>query len=652
MSKQKKGLKGFSLAELILAIGIFSAMSSFLVLLIIDSTRTIENIRTRERATRLTEEVFNTLLTLKGQTWYSIASHTNEGSKHLQKNLEGYEIVDGEGSRDEMTYSFTINPVMRDSFYNLVQEGGVNDPHTRKININITWTDRLGQEKTISQNVYMNDWNTKSIVYTSKEDFSTGSHDQTVAIDLTGGEMRLQKRFYSDWCKPELSLNTDLSEYDIPGSATPRSIFAQLGHAYLGTRGEATGEPFTKLNIEGVDPPLVSVDGTFAGYNVNDIYVLGDYAFLATNDDNKEVVIIDISSTPYGEVGYFNAPGSDDAYTVMVYNGIGYVGQMENIHTFNLSSYIGGRTRIGTIRASSWLFASVAKVSQIKVLGDYLYAVLDWDWYELAIIRITNPASMSITSQTSVNNQQVYDMYLSEDGNRAYFGTTHSSNEKEFFILDTSSKSGARPKIASLDIADTTIRGIAIVQEGSNKYAIIVGTGGEEYGVYNLNNESSPTRCGGMDINTGIYDIDSIRDSYTNAFSYIITGDVSREFKIIRGGPGGGGEDGYAYYNEGTYISVPFNSQSESSEYYMLGITTQIPEDTDIQIQIRASNDAGMSSATWTGPDGTSDTSYKLTGIYNIPPEIKGKFFQYKVVFSSDSINESPLLEELVINYE
>lgn len=53
-----------------------------------------------------------------------------------------------------------------------------------------------------------------------------------------------------------------------------------------------------------------------------------------------------------------------------------------------------------------------------------------------------------------------------------------------------------------------------------------------------------------MNIDNGIYDIDSIRDSYTNAFSYIITGDTSKEFKIIRGGPGGGGEDGFAYYDE------------------------------------------------------------------------------------------------------
>ncbi len=652
MKNFKKKLKGFSLAELVLAIGIFATISSMLALIVVDSTRTLENTNTRARATEIVNQVHSSLLILKSESWYNIAQHTGQGNKHIEYSINKYTVVDGEGSFYDTTYYFTVAPVRRDTQGNIVQTGGVNDPHSRLINIIISWTDRLGQLKTISQNIYMNDWNTKSIVFTSREDFSTGTHNQTVAIDLAGGELRLQKRFYSDWCKPELSLNTDLSEYDIPGSATPRSVFAQFGHAYLGTRGEATGEPFTKLNIQGVDPPIATVEGTFTGYNVNDIYVVGDYAFLATTDNNKEVVIINISSTPYQEVGYFDAPGEDDAYTVFVYNNIGYVGQMENIHSFNLSSNVGQRTRIGSIRASTWLFASVAKVSQIKVLGDYLYAVLDWDLYELVIIRISNPASMSITSQTSVNNQQVYDMYLSEDGNRAYFGTTHSSNEREFFILDTSTKSGARPKIASLDITDTTIRGIAIVQEGSNKYVIIVGTAGEEYQVYNINNESSPTRCGGMNINTGIYDIDSIRDSYTNAFSYIITGDVAKEFKIIRGGPGGGGEDGYAYYDQGTYISSPFDSGSITSEYYLLGITTVIPQDTGIQIQIRASNNSNMSTATWVGPDGTSNTYYSQSGMFNIPPAVTGRYFQYRVIFSSNSFNESSLLEELIINYE
>ena len=180
----------------------------------------------------------------------------------------------------------------------------------------------------------------------------------------------------------------------------------------------------------------------------------------------------------------------------------------------------------------TWLFKHVANVSQIHVKDNYLYAVLNWDWYELAIVDITNPANMIITSQTSVNNQQVYDMEVSEDGNRVYFGTTASNNEREVFILDTSSKTGSRPKIASLEMYGTTVRGIAVIEE--DNILIVVGTGGEEYKVYNITDETNPVYCGGMHINNGIYDIDSIRDSFTNAFSYIVTGDTTSEFKIIR----------------------------------------------------------------------------------------------------------------------
>jgi len=345
MNKRKKKLKGFSLAELILAIAVFASASSMLVYLVIDSTRTLENIYTRASATQLVEEVYNSIVILKEDAWFNIARYTGEGEKYIQFNSGTYEVLDGRGSREDMTYYFTVDNVMRDTLRNIVTEGGTLDPHTRLITINVSWSDRLNASHTVTSKIYMNDWNTNSIVYTLKGDFTQGTHDQTVAVELTDGELRLQKRFYSDWCKPELSLSTDLSEYDIPGSATPRSVYAQLGYAYLGTRGEATGEPFTKLTIEGVEPPIVSVEGYFSGYNVNDIFIKDNYAFLATTDDNKEVVILDTSSLPYTEIGYFNGPGSDDAYTVFVDGNVGYVGQMENIHSFNLSSYTGARTK-------------------------------------------------------------------------------------------------------------------------------------------------------------------------------------------------------------------------------------------------------------------------------------------------------------------
>ncbi len=65
----------------------------------------------------------------------------------------------------------------------------------------------------------------------------------------------------------------------------------------------------------------------------------------------------------------------------------------------------------------------------------------------------------------------------------SYFGTTASSSERELFIINTSSKSGSRPIIASIEMDGTTIQE-SVVEDG--KILIAVGTGGEEYKVYNI----------------------------------------------------------------------------------------------------------------------------------------------------------------------
>lgn len=63
-----------------------------------------------------------------------------------------------------------------------------------------------------------------------------------------------------------------------------------------------------------------------------------------------------------------------------------------------------------------------------------------------------------------------------------------------------------------------TVRALSVVEDGN--VAILVGTGGQEYQVYNISNETNPIKCGGMHIDNGIYDIDSLTDPQGNAFSY------------------------------------------------------------------------------------------------------------------------------------
>lgn len=645
MNNFRKTLKAFSLVELILAIGIFATISSMLIFLVVDARSTLSNTQTRAKATDLIQDINNSIFLIKEQGWGEIVGHTNDGQKHIERVDNTYEIADGVGIFNDFLYYFTITHAQRDIDGFLTESGGQTDLHTRLIEITIEWQDSLGRDQSIISNLYLNDWHTYTIIATTEDDFNTGIHDQTAVVADVDGEIILQSRFYSDWCEPE---NT-MTGYDMPEEVIPRSVFSLLGYSYLGTRGSSSGYPFTKVRISGVNPPELEVEGHFLGYNVNDIFVQDEYAFLATTDDSKEVVILDVSSLPYQEIGYYNAPDTYDGYSVYVDGDVGYLGQGRFVRTFDLSGFTGSRNSLGSKDLGSWLFKWVATVSQLYVKDNYVYAVLNWDWYELVILNASNPSNMVITSQTSVNNQQVYDMQISEDGNRTYFGTTASSSENELFIIDTTQKNGSRPIISSIDSNGTTIRGIAVIED--DNIMIAVGTGGEEYQVYNISEESSPSQCGGMDVNNGIYDIDSIRDLETNAFSYIITGDTDSEFKIIRGGPGGGGTNGYGYFSDGVYTSPIYDTGSDISRYHTLSTTTTVPLNSSLKIQIRTSNSPDMGGSEWIGPDGSTLDYFENSEMYHFPANLEGRFFQYKLYLTSDTVN-TPLLEEIIINYE
>jgi len=633
--------KAFSLIELLIALGLFILILTTLSITSIDSLRAMSNTESRTEAYMQMSEISNLLIQSKSDDWTDIILNTDGVPKHIDIINNELTFVDGSIEQNGVVSWIEITTLERDPDGNIVDSGGTVDPFSRTVTIYLQWTDPLGQINNISKTLYINDWNTLKWTETTESDFDSGTHYDTQTVATDDGEVVLATVFYPDWCNPTVSL----SEYNIPGSADSRSIFAKPDHAYLGTRGETSGEPFTKLNIEGVNPPTLTVEGTYNGYTVNDIFVVGNYAFLATTNDSKEVLILDVSSTPYTEIGYYNAGGSTDGYSVFVDGDVGYLAQGRYIKSFDTSSYIGSRSEFGSIKIGWWW----ANVSQIYVYEDYLYAVLNNDWYELDILNVANPSSMSITSQNSVNNQQVLDMYVNDDATRAYFGTNASSSEDEFFILDISNKNIESPIIASLDLGGMSVKGLAVVE--NEDIVIVVGTSGEEYQVYNAMDKSAPYKCGGMDVNTGIYDVDSNLDAEGNAFSYIVTGDADNEFKIMRGGAGGGVGNGYGYIESGQYVSSVFDTEATNTLYYYVSWFETTPALTDIKLQLRSANSSDMAGAVWIGPDGTSST-YFTNSIGSLLPNSlnSNRYIQYKAYLTGDTI-ATPELEEINMIY-
>ncbi|WKZ30834.1 MAG: hypothetical protein QY318_03220 [Candidatus Dojkabacteria bacterium] len=644
---------GLSLVEILIVVGILGTIIGVMSFFSIDTMRFHQNSRNKTLAAVKIEELTRALETVKGSNWSQLYSSLDDGAMHLQFSGNQYSIVAGASTDDNMNLSFSTERVYRDASRNIVSSGGTEDIHTLKLNVQVTWNDFLGASQNLNTTMYVNNWEIQKFDDTTEANFDAGTLSDTYVENDEGGEIWLGTVFYPDWCNPSLSIN----QYDIPGSATATTVFARPGYAYLGTAGSSSGISVTKLSINGVDPPVVAVDHEYDNYLVNNIFVLGNYAYLATTDDNKEVVILDISVTPFVEVGHYNGSGTNNGYSVWVDGrGVGYLAQGRKVDTFDVgytagnpgtaAANTGARTSLDELNLV-WLFGTV---SQVIVIGDYLYASLNNDWYELGIVNVAAPNNISVTSQTTVNNQQVQDIYMSADGSRAYFGTNSSSSEREFFILDTTTKTGSRPIVGSYDTNGMSVRGLALLEEDDR--VVLVGTSAEEYQGLDISNENSPTKCGGMQINNGIYDIDTVVDGDGNAFSYLMTGDTTSEFKILRGGPGGGGANGYGYVPEGYFTSRVFDTTSATPTYYNFAWNGDLPTNTNVQVQLRSGDTANLSGQPWRGPDGTASTYFTGFTTNTLPSQLQNhRYIQYRLRLTSGDIAESPVFKDISLFY-
>ncbi len=640
MKNFKQNLKGYSLAELVLAIGIFATISSMLVLLVVDSTRTLENVHTRSKATQLTQEVHSVLIMLKSESWYNIARHTNEGIKHIEYLLDEYSIVDGEIAENGLIYSFTIENVERNSSGTIVESGGNIDPHSRLININISWVDRLGQVHQINPKMYVNDWNTHSIVWTIKPEFDTGIFTDTMSQTIEDGEVRLLSMMYGDWCNPTLSMST----HNLTRSGIPTTLFTINDFVYMGTGGNASGDAFAKVSVVD-EPPVMTELGTYNGYKVYDVFGLNGYAVLGTDNNSKELVILDISSpqniyTEFTSLDISPSPKTKQKY-VFVFGEKGYITHDNSITIFSLNNL--QQNVPPTVLNKITIGDANAVITDIFVDENYIYATTMGGASDFLILRNSSP--YSVLGQLNIGTMNVSSLFISEDTNRAYIGTQNNAGH-EFFILNTSNKSTTYPILKSLDLGGTSVSALV----SADQRVMIGGIGGQEYSVYDIGDELNPYKCGGIDIDAGINMVGLVKKE-KNLYAYVLTGDSLKELQIIRGGPGGGGPNGEGYLPYGEYLSEIYDSGSDTSEYYIMGLKTNIPTGSSLKIHLRTSNSISMTGSTWVGPDGTSNTYYQDSGVYTLPTSLIGRYLQYRVIFNSDTV-DTPLLEELVINYE
>lgn len=628
--------KGQSLVEVLLALAIAAVVLPSLLTGIVASREGKAQQAERLQATALMREAMEAVRNIRDRGWLNVSA---SGTYHPVNSGGVWSLVLGIENLIGYSRSLVISDVFRDAS-GAIAASGTLDPSTKKVVAVVSWTTPYPSQ--VSSTMYFTRFRDNlAHVETTQADFNPGTKVSTVVTNNAGGEVTLGGPGLSDWCSPNLGSNPQV---DLPKNGVANAVHAIPGKIFAGTGDNSSGVSYATVEVTNppVNPPTASVTNTFNGYKTNAMFGENNYAYLATDNNTKEIVIVDITSSTPTEEGVFNAPGNGNGDSIAVSGNTGFMTSGNTLYSFDLSTKLGSRPVVGSLTL-------VGGGKKIVVQGTLAYVVIDSSTTQLQIIDISNPASMVVIGQALVNGLEGRDVYIKADASRAYLVTANSASESEFFVIDISTKIGNRPTLGTYNTNGMDPKGVTAV---SGNKALIVGTGAEEYQAIRLSDEAVPVRCGGINIDSGIHGLASVLEADQDTFSYIITGDATSELKIISGDPGAGA----SFF--GTYESTTFDAGTQTA-FNRFSSTGIEPPGSDIKYQVAvATGDGSCTGAAFSfiGPDGSGGSFFTAatnpipllsSGSYQNP----GRCFRYKVFFTTIDVSYLPIFSDITVNY-
>lgn len=562
--------------------------------------------------------------------------------------------------------SITIRDVLRDASGNISSVGTL-DPSTKRIDSEVSWT--LPQPSKVNSTIYLTRLYNLAYSETTTADFTPGLKIGTAINSSIGdGAVVLKQDLSShDWCQPNI---TDIPPYPVGGNGIGIAISSVVGSlgqpntAYISTGENAASASLFSLGITNPLSPAKPVPSTTHTYNhFKDYGVYGNnsYVFVATDHPGLAVDIIDKST--FLSVGYYDS-SSKPAYSVSVSGNTGYVTVASKFEAFDVSTIKGtsSQTKLWSVN----LLGS-AKGNKIIVIGNYAYVstTATSNSRQLQIIDLTTHNISTVPSSgVGAINTTKPGVDVAVLNNYAFLITGYTSESvPDIFAIDISNP--ASPQVigtANTNYQNLPMDPLGIATTPSNKI-IVVGNGGYQYQVFEVDTPSNPTWCGPQlkDPNGAqkVTAVSTLTEADGDVYSYSLTTDGStQQFQIIAGGGGGGG----GYLATGTFESKPFELANSTAFNSFEAMVNQNLPSINTTIKVTVVNKVN---GNCTDPD--YSLAYKDPVIYQndnshlngtIPIGNFGSYtnpghcFRYKLILNGDGVNlNPPSLEKITINY-
>jgi len=604
---------GFSLIEVLFAVAIFAILSIGVVMLSVSTLQREARVIVDIEAQTYVEEGIEATRNIRDQDFLEL----NSGTHGLTLESDGWSF---EGSSDVIDSYFirsiAVDDVYRDGNGDIVDTGGSLDLNTKKITSTVTWTYKGVFPRSLSLSTYLTNWTAFDWMQTTCTEFNSGSHTNTTT-------------------QP---------------SAVPPADNCVLNLDVI----EEAGSFFVSADI---------------GTHGNDVFVDGDYVYVAANKNNKGLEVVDISDLQnpvaidhvdlgekgryvykYGDVLYVGVQKSSNGFAVVdvsnpndveLEQSINVGGSGNEITVSGTILYMGVENASGGLKIfdvidpeEPALLSTLdlgEKVRSVDVSGNYAYLGVDDSALGFQVADVSDPENPSIVATLDVGNE-VNSMWIY--GAFAYVAIDSTSNSLQ--VVDISNPL-APSVLSTLDLS-REIKDLAV--SGSYLY-VALDEVNEGLAVINVTSPTVPSLSYIVDVSGKGTSVSVDGDSV-----YVGT-ETSNKGLVITG------QADISVASSGNYVSQALDTGSSDTRYnYLDWELTEAPGSTT-SFQVKTANSlSALSSAQWVGPDGTGASFFdtKRTAIIPDSGASGTQYIQVIVYMTSDGFT-TPSIESLTVNY-
>ncbi len=622
--------KGFSLIELLVAITFISVIITVILTMNVFNSSLW---KLNEDKTKAYLYATESLEAIKLINW----SDLSNGDYHLVLENDAWDLVAGnELLENKYTRNINISDVKREfssngHVYGEMSASGFSDPDSKKITATITWPDKKGNIKTTSLESYISRWRADRLTQT---DWSGGSgqstwvddakfFSKTNSLDISIEGISTLVSGFLDWNQA-----TPTSTLSLPSTYNANDVQVVGDYAYMVTDNNSSGSEFFIVNITDVKNP-VQISSLNIGTSVTGVAIKDNYAYISTRGNSTELRVINITNKNSPSITTsLDLPDSNDALALDINETKLYIVQGNYLRSIDIST-----------PSSPQILDDInlnGLGTEVFISANYVYIASQNASQEFQIIDATNPANLQNVGGFNLSGSMLAtDVFVL--GNRAYLATDNNSSAAEFFIFDLD------------NISDPVLLGSYEV--GAKLYAInIIGPyallatnlSNQELKIIDVSFPNTINQITNFDLSGYVLGI-----AANCSVIYTATTSDNAELTVLTTGVT---DCGYASTAE--LESSTFDTGANQVTYNWISWAGTQPENTSIEFQIATSNNAD---GPWNfyGPDASGSSYYTIAAkeFINYNQHLNQRYLRYKLFLDSQANLQAPILEEVTISY-